>query len=66
MIGSEGGGGGGGCHPLWGEIGYMLTSMDSEEITVLTHKFITFKKTAHCCTSFIKKIKVSLYASDLT
>ena len=45
MAGSGGSGGGGrGCHLLWGEIGYMLTSMDCEQFTVLTHKLITFEK----------------------
>ena len=42
--GGGGGGGGGGCHLLWVEIGYMLTSTDSGQFTVHTHKLITFKK----------------------
>jgi hypothetical protein len=44
MAGSGGGVGGGGCHLLWGEKEYMLTSTDSGQFIVLTHKLITFKK----------------------
>jgi hypothetical protein len=63
MVGS--GGGGRGCHLVWWEIGYMLTSTDSGQFTVLTHKLITFEKCKLCKYIIKKKISMCLYTFDL-